>query len=144
MQQSFRSRRNRCAAVFCVPFPPIFMCRILLCIQKQFNMSLLSYMSYQHHVGLQPANLVTSIYNYEVYRWRCFYTGLRIILLISGGFVAYFFSHFFITGMLLLQAELYTRNKIMLLRADILYRTLYERMHKQCFTYRLAKSGRIS
>ena len=59
VQQSFRSRRNICAAVFCVPFPPIFMCRIFLCIQKQFNMSLLSYMSYQHHVGLQPANIVT-------------------------------------------------------------------------------------
>ena len=40
--------------------PQIFMCRIFLYIQKQFNMSfLLSYMSYQNHVGLQPANLVT-------------------------------------------------------------------------------------
>ena len=36
------------------------MCRIFLYIQKQFNMSSLSYMSYQNHVGLQPANLVTS------------------------------------------------------------------------------------
>ena len=88
--------------------------------------------------------LVTSIYNYDVDWWRCVYTGLRIILIISGGFVAYLFLHFFITGMLLLQAELYTRNKIMSLRADLLYRTLYERMHKQCFTYRLAKSGRNS
>ena len=59
VQQSFRSRRNICAAVFCVLFPPIFMCRIFLYIQKQFNMSLLSYISYQHHAGLQPANLVT-------------------------------------------------------------------------------------
>ena len=60
VQQSFRSRRNICAAVFCVPFPPIFMFRIFLYIQKRFNMSLLSYMSYQNHVGLQPANLVTA------------------------------------------------------------------------------------
>ena len=28
LQQSFRSRRNICAAVFWVHFPPIFMCRI--------------------------------------------------------------------------------------------------------------------
>ena len=40
VQQSFRSRRNICAAVFCAPFPQIFMCRISLYIQKQFNMSL--------------------------------------------------------------------------------------------------------
>ena len=60
VQQSFRSRRNICAAVFCMPFPQIFMSRIFLYIQKQFNLSLLSYMSYQNHVGLQPANLVTA------------------------------------------------------------------------------------
>ena len=60
VQQSFRSRRNICAAVFCAPFPPKFMYRIFLYTQKQFNMTSLSYMSYQNHVGLQPANLVTS------------------------------------------------------------------------------------
>ena len=38
----------------------LLMCRIFLSIQKQFNMTLLSYMSYQNHVGLQPANLVTT------------------------------------------------------------------------------------
>ncbi len=59
VQQSFRSRRHICAALFCVLLPQIFMCRIFLYIQKQFNTSLLSYMSYQHHAGLQPANLVT-------------------------------------------------------------------------------------
>ena len=60
MQQSFRSRRHICAALFCVLLPQIFMCRIFLCMKKRFNMSLLSYMSYQHHAGLQPANLVTA------------------------------------------------------------------------------------
>ena len=37
-------------------------------------------------MGLQPANLVTTIYNYDVDRWRHIYTGLRIFLIISGGF----------------------------------------------------------
>jgi len=34
----------------------------------------------------------------------------------------------------------YVEPQVILLRAVILYRTLYERMHKQCFTYRLEKS----
>ena len=36
------------------------------------------------------------------------------------------------------------RSQVIFLRADIQYKTLYERMHKQCFTYRLAKSELIS
>ena len=43
---------------------PQYLCAAFSCIfffiQKHFNMSLLSYMSNQHHVGLQPANLVTA------------------------------------------------------------------------------------
>ena len=40
-------------------FPP-YLCAVFPNVQKQLNMSLLSYMSYQNHVGLQPANLVTA------------------------------------------------------------------------------------
>ena len=41
-------------------FPPnIYVSHFPVYIQKQFNLSSLSYMSDQHHVGLQPANLVT-------------------------------------------------------------------------------------
>ena len=61
VQQAFRSRRNICAAVFCVLLhSPPYLCAVFPNVQKQLNMSLLSYMSYQNHVGLQPANLVTS------------------------------------------------------------------------------------
>ena len=38
-------------------FPP-YLCAAFSC--KQLNFSLLSYMSSQHHAGLQPANLVTA------------------------------------------------------------------------------------
>ena len=50
------------------------------------------------NTGVTLLKLVTSIYNYEVDWWRCVYTGLRIILIISRRFTAYFFSlHFFIS-----------------------------------------------
>ena len=58
VQQSFRSRRNICAAVFCVPFPPNIYVPHFAVYSKAIQY--VSYMSYQNHVGLQPANLVTS------------------------------------------------------------------------------------
>ena len=40
VQQSFRSRRNICAAVFYMPFPPILCgCRHFMYVQKRFNIS---------------------------------------------------------------------------------------------------------
>ena len=57
MQQSFRSRRNICAAVFRSFFPQ-YLCAAFSCIFK--SNSICPYISYQDHAGLQPANLVTT------------------------------------------------------------------------------------
>ena len=53
VQQSFRSRRNACAAVFWVPYFPY------VPYSRSFKRNSIA-ASYQHHAGLQPANLVTS------------------------------------------------------------------------------------
>ncbi len=65
------------------------------------------------------------------------YTGLRIFLIISGGFqiisvgfIVYFFLHFFITGMLLLQAD----TGMFLLQAD--YRDVRALLRDSTFLYR--------
>ena len=45
-----------------VCFSPQYLCATFSCIFKSNSICLLlSYMSYQHHAGLQPANLVTGI-----------------------------------------------------------------------------------
>ena len=69
VQPSFGSRRNICAAVFCVLLPP-YICAAFC------NSNV--YMSYQHHVGLQPANLVT--YSTVLRRRRVLYVFYRYSL----------------------------------------------------------------
>ena len=65
VQQPFRSRRNICAAVFCVPFSPIFMCRIFLYIQKQFN----SYVFTLLHVLSKPRGPPARKSSHSTYRF---------------------------------------------------------------------------
>ena len=76
---------------------PQYLFAAFSCVLKsnsmEFNLSLLSYMSYQHHAGLQPANLVTSSH---VLRSRVLQ--MMMLSVYSGSIITFRESIFFFTS----------------------------------------------